>query len=449
MNLVKKLAEYFSKEKVKEIKKTIKDSEEEKEKEVKKSEVILNSVYYPDSNRGVIVLTDNTILQASLDEGQFNFVTSLNNKEGILNYLRGLNEENDESINEEEIEISKTISPILNLLDFTEDFIVNDEKVYLKEVKSIKLSKFIVAEFLRILSELQENLRIKNGVDYVIKKEDLNDEYKSLLMFTYKLLLNPIESSREDCLEYVKRFNIKLTNTGNMIMYRRILSVDTSNKDLIDFVSTQYIKVKSWKKSPKNYEVFDDNGLIIAQGDKRHDYNNHQGNLADLYNSLSQLKENRYTDNHTRTYDIRIGATYKINEEDIDLNKNGSCGGSLHVAEGKVFNYKSFGDTPVVCIVNPMHVYKMDSGCSGKIGVKQMFIAAIVKQDEFDNYIDIDNQNLVNFDELYHNETLEELSNSLKNKSFENLTIKDQSPEITIKEVQNIENVLINKTIKF
>lgn len=96
-----------------------------------------------------------------------------------------------------------------------------------------------------------------------------------------------------------------------------------------------------------------------------------------------------------------------------------------------------------------MHVYKMDSGCSGKIGVKQMFIAAIVKQDELGNYIDIDNQNLVNFDELYHNETLEELSNSLKNKSFESLTIKDLSPEITIKEVQNIENVLINKTIKF
>ena len=251
MNLVKRLAEYFSKEKIKEIKETIKNSKEE----VKKSEVILNSVYYPDSNRGIIVLTDNTILQASLNEDQFNFVTSLSNKDGILNYLKGLNEESDKNVDQEEIEISETISPILNLLDVTEDFIVNYGKVYLKEVKSIELSKFIVGEFLRILTELQKDLKTKNGVDYVIKKEDLNDEYKSLLMFTYKLLLNPIQSSREDCLEYIKRFDIKLTNTGNMIMYRRILSVDNSNKDLIDFVSTQYMKVKSWKKSPRNYFV--------------------------------------------------------------------------------------------------------------------------------------------------------------------------------------------------
>ena len=71
-------------------------------------------------------------------------------------------------------------------------------------------------------------------------------------MFTYKLLLNPMENSRKDCLEYVKKYNIKLTNTGNMIMYRRIVSVDNSNKDLIDFVSKQYLKIKSWKKSPKN-----------------------------------------------------------------------------------------------------------------------------------------------------------------------------------------------------
>ena len=63
----------------------------------------------------------------------------------------------------------------------------------------------------------------------------------------------------------------------------------------------------------------------------------------------------------------------------------------------------------------PQHIYKMDSGCSGKIGVKQMFIAAITEQDEEGNYVDIDNQDLVNFDELYHNESIEELLEALKN----------------------------------
>ena len=74
-----------------------------------------------------------------------------------------------------------------------------------------------------------------------------------------------------------------MTNTGNLVMFRRILSKCNSNKDLIDFVSKQYLKVKSWKKSPKNYEVFDDNGLIIAQGDKRHDFNNHKKEILQIY----------------------------------------------------------------------------------------------------------------------------------------------------------------------
>ena len=267
-------------------------------------------------------------------------------------------------------------------------------------------------------------------------------------MFTYKLLLNPMENSRKDCLEYVKKYNIKLTNTGNMIMYRRIVSVDNSNKDLIDFVSKQYLKVKSWKKSPKNYEVFDDNGLVIIQAEKKHNYNNHKGNLAELYNNLSQLKENRYTDDYTRSYDIRIGEVYKIREVDIDVNKHGSCGGALHIADGKVFNYNGFGDTPVVTLTDPRHVYKMDSGSNGKIGVKQMFIMAITEQDENGNYIDIDSQAVVNFDEIYHNQTIEELQNALQNKSFEPLSVGEEITNLTPKEVIDITKVLSERIVK-
>ena len=64
--------------------------------------------------------------------------------------------------------------------------------------------------------------------------------------------------------------------------------------------------MKKWKKSPKQYEVFDDNGFVITQGNKRHDYNNHKGNLAELYQNLHTLKENTYTDNHTKTKIIKI-----------------------------------------------------------------------------------------------------------------------------------------------
>ena len=350
----------------------------------------------------------------------------------LLSYKEEKVEEN--KVEQEEKEI---VSNFLDVFEGVDDFEVRGNSVYFKGITSVEIPSLIVGRFIELLTQH------KNGC---FKLSEF-DEYNSLKAFTLKLLLNPIQESREHALEFVRNFDIKMTNTGNLVMFRRILSKNSSNKDLIDFVSKQYLKVKSWKKSPKNYEVFDDNGLIIAQGDKRHDFNNHKGNLADLYNNLSELKENRYTDNHTQTYDIRIGATYKINDKDIDLNKNGSCGGSLHLADGKVFSYSSFGDTPVCCLVSPQHIYKMDSGCSGKIGVKQMFIAAITEQDEEGNYVDIDNQDLVNFDELYHNESIEELLEALKTKSLGATSVSDAVSEVSLKEVQNITNLLKNRVI--
>lgn len=172
------------------------------------------------------------------------------------------------------------------------------------------------------------------------------------------------------------------------------------------------------------------------------------GNLADLYNNLSEMKENRYTDDYTRSYDIRIGEVYKIREEDIDVNKHGSCGGALHVADGKVFNYKSFGDTPVAVLVDPRHVYKMDSGYSGKIGVKQMFVMSITEQDYSGNYIDIDSQAVVNFDDLYHNQTIDELQEAFKNKSFEPISVSTKVTELSLKEVVNVTDILKNRIVE-
>ena len=94
-----------------------------------------------------------------------------------------------------------------------------------------------------------------------------------------------------------------------------------------------------------------------------------------------------------------------------------------------------------------MHIYKMDSGHSGKIGVKQMFIAAVTTQDEQGNYEDIDDQELVNFDDLYHNETLEELETSLKEKSLSKVSVAELVTELSIPEVKNITKLLKNRVV--
>lgn len=407
---------------------------------------ITNKLIYNVNTKKVIVITcDGDKYEGdNIEKEQIEALKTANVQE-IVNILTPKHIEEVEDVKEE----IKLVSKFLGIFDNSDDFDVVGEQLYFKGIRSTPIPHIIVARFIEILQQIEDNKTEINLFTYKSTAE-LNEEYNSLKMFTLKVLLNPIEESRQDALDYVKQFQIKMTNTGNLIMYRRIVALGNTNKDLIEFVSSSYVKVKSWKKSPKNYWIWscDDGSFqLVKENLKSTGIESNLGNLSDLYLNLADLEENRYTDNHTKTYDIRIGATYKINEEDIDINRSGSCGGSLHVADGKIFSYSSFGNTPVCCIVNPMHIYKMDSGHSGKIGVKQMFIAAITTQDEEGNYIDIDNQNLVEFDELYHNETLEELTESLKNKSLSQVSVAEAVSPLSIPEVVNIKELLSKRVI--
>ena len=463
MKLIEKFKNWFTSSKIEELEKKIMEiqkgqqvaSEVEPIRPVVAS-LIKKCIYNVGTKNIDVVFTDGDVISAVVESNIYEQIRNTSSKEDVLRLLTPNNvkgSDYDIDKNDEKF-IKEQITPIVDILSDVQDFKVVNTDVFLKDVNSISIPSSIVAEFIRIVSLMDENRQREYGLEYISKDADLSEEYNSLLMFTYKLLLNPMKSSREDCLEYVKKYDIKLTNTGNMIMYRRIVSVDESNKDLIDFVSKQYVKVKSWKKAVKHFTVYknedDQYGLTDNVASKSFQDKNNEviGNLAELYSSLSEMKENRYTDDYTRSYDIRIGEAYKIREEDIDVNKHGSCGGALHVADGKVFNYRSFGDTPVAVLVDPRHVYKMDSGHSGKIGVKQMFIMSITEQDEDGNYIDIDSQAVVNFDELYHNQTIDELQEAFKNKSFEPISVSTEVTELSLKEVVNITEVLKNRIVE-
>ena len=261
-------------------------------------------------------------------------------------------------------------------------------------------------------------------------------------MFTFWLLLNPIESSRNDCLDFVKKNDIQLTTNGLLVCYRKVVSSGSKNKELIKFISESYFKIKKWKKSPKQYEVFDDNGFVITQGDKRHDYNNHKGNLAELYQNLHTLKENTYTDNHTKTKIIKVGSIYKEDEDKIDLDNTRDCSSGLHVGS-KQFMFDSFGDTGVIALVNPMFVRSVPVSDANKMRVSEMFLATIADKKQFDNL-----NELIDFSTEYCSSTLEDLQIELSNKVFEKLSCQDNLPITSLKEIIDITKVLSARIVK-
>jgi hypothetical protein len=95
-----------------------------------------------------------------------------------------------------------------------------------------------------------------------------------------------------------------------------------------------------------------------------------------------------------------------------------------------------------------MHVVKTETGCTGKIGVKQMFVACIVEQNEDGSYVNIDDQDLVNFDEIYHNESLQELEQVVSTKSFASISMQEETPKLSLPDTKSILEILKSRIVK-
>ena len=449
MNIIQKFKEFFTPSKVKELEEKVLQLEQKlpvlqkgtdlvEEIEKNKVEKIISKILYNTNTKNIdIILSNGNVLSGIVEKDIYEEITNCNDELMILDLISPTKEEIKGS--DFDLEVEKIITPLINILSSNSNFEIENNKVYLKGIKSIAIPISIVAEFIRLHSEINY---YKYQSLYSTPVKTYKEEFDALLMFTFWLLLNPIESSRNDCLDFVKKNDIQLTTNGLLVCYRKVVSSGSKNKELIKFISESYFKIKKWKKSPKQYEVFDDNGFVITQGDKRHDYNNHKGNLAELYQNLHTLKENTYTDNHTRTKTIKIGSIYKEDEDKIDLDNTVPCSSGLHIGS-KQFMFDSFGDTGVIALVNPMFVRSVPVSDANKMRVSEMFLATIADKEQFDNL-----NELIDFSTEYCSSTLEDLQIELSNKVFEKLSCQDNLPITSLKEIIDITKVLSARIVK-
>ena len=449
MNIIQKFKEFFTPSKVKELEEKVLQLEQKlpvlqkgtdlvEEIEKNKVEKIISKILYNTNTKNIdIILSNGNVLSGIVEKDIYEEITNCNDELMILDLISPTKEEIKGS--DFDLEVEKIITPLINILSSNSNFEIEGDKVYLKGIKSIAIPSSIVGEFIRLHSEINY---YKYQSLYSTPVKTYKEEFDALLMFTFWLLLNPIESSRNDCLDFVKKNDIQLTTNGLLVCYRKVVSSGSKNKELIKFISESYFKIKKWKKSPKQYEVFDDNGFVIVQGDKRHDYNNHKGNLAELYQNLHTLKENTYTDNHTRTKTIKIGSIYKEDEDKIDLDNTVPCSSGLHIGS-KQFMFDSFGDTGVIALVNPMFVRSVPVSDANKMRVSEMFLATIADKEQFDNL-----NELIDFSTEYCSSTLEDLQMELSNKVFEKLSCQDNLPITSLKEIIDITKVLSARIVK-
>lgn len=455
MNIIQKFKEFFTPSKVKELEEKVLQLEQKlpvlqkgtdlvEEIEKIKVEKIISKILYNVNTKNIdVILSDGNVLSGAVEKDVYEKIRNCNDESLILELISPpkIEEKNGSDF---DIDIEKTITPLIKILSNNDNFEIGGDKVYLKGIKSIAIPSPIVAEFIR----LQENLEAVKTDNANLEKITLyEEEFNALLMFTFWLLLNPIESSRNDCLTFIKKNDIQLTSNGLLVCYRKIVSKGSKNKKLIKFISENYFKKKKQKKSTKNYSIYSKLGdFILCKNDKLPKDNNpywvNEGNLHELYQNLHTLKENTYTDNHTKTKTIKIGSIYKEDEDRIDLDNTIPCSSGLHIGS-KQFMFDSFGDTGVIALVNPMFVRSVPVVDAHKMRVSEMFIATIADKEEFDNL-----NELIDFSTEYCSSTLEDLQIELSNKVFEKLSCQNNLPITSLKEIIDITKILNERIIK-
>ena len=245
MNLIKKIKNYFTPSKVKELEEKIAQIQKNQIKDVlhpikfefkgiAEEKLIQKCIYNVGTKNIDVVFTDGDVISGVVEQYIYEQIRNASSKEEVLDLLIPKNSKgSDYDIDKEEENIKTQIAPIVSILSEIDDFEVVGEDVFLKGVKSIAIPSSIVAEFIRIVSEMDKNREKDYGLEYISKDADLGEEYNSLLMFTYKLLLNPLKESREQLLNFVKKNDVKITSYGNLVLYRACWEAENESDALV------------------------------------------------------------------------------------------------------------------------------------------------------------------------------------------------------------------------
>ena len=282
---------------------------------------------------------------------------------------------------EEEVKRNAAILEGCKKLAKLTDFDLRDGSIYISGINR-SLPPLMVEEFASIVGR-------RNPLQSLAE----NDEYQALKRFWMWCCLNPRAEVAEKLFEFLKKNSFKITKQGFFAALRNIVTVH-GGIELVDFVSQAYHKVKAvWKKSPDKYTVFledgeykvvhdddlyddewttcgycygedcDDEDSVCPTCDGEGGYDDvvekengeKIGNLTELYLDLPNRSENRFTDAHTGTFDIRVGRVVEMPMDQCRWNTDDCGAAGLHFTSDEI-HYVGCGDQSVLVLINPMKV---------------------------------------------------------------------------------------------
>jgi hypothetical protein len=309
----------------------------------------------------------------------------------------------DSNVVSEKIEEEKKLARLkalregLSVLKESGEFTIDGDSVYFKGI-SRSLPQLLVEELIDAVADAKSlNIPLSEHA-----------EYTSLKRFFMWCALNPRAEVAHELYRFLKENSFRITKQGFFVALRNVVTLHGS-PELVHFISNTYNKVKAvWKKSPDDYTVFLENGeykLVHndslyreevetstycqdCDGDggfcddddddcgwthcdtcngtgevEEYEYTNtvkvnhgeEIGGLTALYLDLPNRHENRFTDDWTKSFDIRVGKVVNMPKESCNWSTQDCAAAGLHFTSDQI-HYVGCGDQSVLVLINPMKV---------------------------------------------------------------------------------------------
>jgi hypothetical protein len=302
-----------------------------------------------------VVFTDGSVVtRQDCNMGDFENIKSCKSESEVIrtlmtfpNFTKGEN-------------LEDNVSKGYKILEGLGDFEIDHNSIKLKNINRtippLLLNKFIeivtTQKYYTGFGNLQEDL--ENNIQY--------NAHKNFFMWC---CLNPRAEVADELFRFLIENNFRITKQGFFVALRNVVTVNADvDTELVKFISNAYNKIKAvWRKNPENYTVyltedgeykFTKNHVVISPNFQEE---NHVviGNLKDLYLDLPNMQENRFTDDFTRTFDIRIGKIVNMPMKECDWSTQDCAVAGLHFTADQI-NYVGCGDQSVLMLINPMKV---------------------------------------------------------------------------------------------
>jgi len=338
--------------------------------------------------------------------------------------------------------VYENISNNMDVLGSMRDFDVDNGSVKLKGINRT-IPELLVEKFIDVISLYRTGDEVHEDVYQ-------DEEYLSLKRFFMWCCLNPRAEVADELYRFLVENSFRITKQGFFVALRNVVTLHGSN-ELVRFVSETYTNIKAvWKKRPDDYHVIlrpdgsytfmhydkmfitqeenchycggsgdvwndedemyeecwdcDEDGHI--QQTRRNYEGTDLGTLTDLYLDLPNRAENRFTDDWTKTFDIRIGQVVSMPMDQCNWSTQDCAAAGLHFTADQI-HYVGCGDQSVLMLINPMKVVGIGQH-KGRC-YEYLPISTVPREDATKILHDLD-FSTIDLDEFYVENELESLS---------------------------------------